>query len=891
MTSVLPEPVEPVVAITTTAAVTEAAPQGNFAGRGPALAAIYVLLGGLLLVGGRRNFPNLHTMLDTGALVLSSVLAWLFVDMGRRTHRLFLQTVGIAFAVTALAEFVHALVTVEWYGALEPIAREASVLRPSTWPPAAHLLPIGFGIALWSLFYPRLKIAIVAVAELLLGIGMALLFYWVPQYSAPTWFGITRPALIAVPVLWLVVGVSCWFRRRADRAVPPFLLAAAVLASGHLTMLYSRAPHDTQAMVAHLAKVSAYLIVLVSVMQMAAVDMLERLRAERALADLNAQLELRVRDRTAELQSANTALAAEVVERETAEGKARAQVERLNLLHRITRAIGEREDLASIYQIVLRTVEEQLGFDFGCVCDYDAAKAELTVLNTGIGSESLALDLALTEQAHIPIDPNGLSRCVSGLLVYEPDVAAVPMPFPARLTKAGLRSLVAAPLRVESRVFGVFIAARREPDAFSSGECEFLRQLTEHVALAAHQTQLHAALQRAYDDLRQTQQAIMQQERLRVLGQMASGIAHDINNAISPVALYAEALLEKETQLGPQSREYLETIQRAIDDVAQTVARLREFYRPRELDAPLAAVKLNDLVPQVKDLTRAKWHDIPQQRGVVIDCRTELASTLPDIQGSESEIREALINLVFNAVDAMPSGGVLLIRTSVGPANGAVTASGVRVEVVDTGVGMDDESRARCTEPFFTTKGERGTGLGLAMVHGVAQRHGADLEIQSAPGAGTTIRLIFPRPVDGSGTTWGVATAPTMPARMRVLVIDDDPLLLRSLRDVLTRDGHVVHTANGGQAGLDAFEAALTGDGPYEVVITDLGMPHVDGRRVANAIKLASPTTPVIMLTGWGQRLGAEGERVPHVDHLLGKPPKLGELRAALAAGRSNQNH
>src|SRR6202044_1050318 len=143
-------------------------------------------------------------------------------------------------------------------------------------------------------------------------------------------------------------------------------------------------------------------------------------------------------------------------------------------------------------------------------------------------------------------------------------------------------SFVAAPLLVESKVFGALIAALKAPDSFSSGDCEFLRQLSEHVALAAHQSQLYEALQQAYDDLRQTQQAVMQQERLKALGQMASGIAHDINNAISPIALYTESLLEKEPGLSARARDYLSTIQHAIEDVSHTVARMRESSRQRE---------------------------------------------------------------------------------------------------------------------------------------------------------------------------------------------------------------------------------------------------------------------------------------------------------------------
>jgi hypothetical protein len=163
--------------------------------------------------------------------------------------------------------------------------------------------------------------------------------------------------------------------------------------------------------------------------------------------------------------------------------------------------------------------------------------------------------------------------------------------------------------------------------------------------------------------LRQSQQAALQQERPRALGQMASGIAHDINNALSPVALYTESLLEHEPGLSPAARERLETVQRAIEDVAQTVSRMREFYRLHEPQLTLSAIDLNGLAGQVMELTRARWSDMPQQRGCVIELRTELAPRLPAVMGVESEIREALINLVFNAVDAMPDGGTLTLRT------------------------------------------------------------------------------------------------------------------------------------------------------------------------------------------------------------------------------------
>jgi CheY-like chemotaxis protein/anti-sigma regulatory factor (Ser/Thr protein kinase) len=293
----------------------------------------------------------------------------------------------------------------------------------------------------------------------------------------------------------------------------------------------------------------------------------------------------------------------------------------------------------------------------------------------------------------------------------------------------------------------------------------------------------------------------------------------------------------------------------------------------------LTPVDLSRLAQQVLDLTRVRWSDMPQQRGVVVQLKTEFSPELPAIAGNESEIREALINLVFNAVDAMPEGGTLTLRTKA--VDNGPSAKRVDLEVSDTGVGMTEETRRRCLEPFFTTKGERGSGLGLAMVYGVTQRHNAEIDMESAPGKGTTVRVSFPAST-GTGSAEAVV-AGSRPRRSRILVVDDDPLLIKSLRDTLESDGHVVVTAQGGQEGIDTFAAAKQRQELFDAVITDLGMPHVDGRKVAIAVKAASASTPVILLTGWGRRLVAEGDVPPGVDRVLNKPPKLRDLRNALS--------
>jgi CheY-like chemotaxis protein/anti-sigma regulatory factor (Ser/Thr protein kinase) len=268
-----------------------------------------------------------------------------------------------------------------------------------------------------------------------------------------------------------------------------------------------------------------------------------------------------------------------------------------------------------------------------------------------------------------------------------------------------------------------------------------------------------------------------------------------------------------------------------------------------------------------------------QQRGVFIETRVESPAASPVVMAIESELREALMNLVLNAIDAMPDGGRLVLRTGIA-AQGGAKPGRVFVEVSDTGAGMDEDTRRRCLEPFFTTKGVRGSGLGLPMVYGIAQRHDVEIDIRSAPGAGTTFRLTFPavspRPALAAG-------AQKIPRSTRILLVDDDPVLLASLSDVLISEGHEVHTAAGGKEGIDAFRAAHEEGRPFPVVLTDLGMPHVDGRAVAAAIVGLAPNTPVIMLTGWGQRLLASDDIPPHVVAVLGKPPNLTELRRKLA--------
>jgi signal transduction histidine kinase/CheY-like chemotaxis protein len=849
-------------------------------GRGLAITLVICVVAAIaIFTTPAPTFPVLHTILNTGIALVTVVLSLLFWDLGWRTGATLVRFTAILFAAVGVLEVLHVLAALEPSSASESFNGVLRRLRSGTWAPPAYLLPLGMAVLLWTRRPSRAAMAIFASGTMAGAIGLFALFQWLPRYTTVGWLGIVRPTLVMVPLLWVPVAIALWRRRHIDRVSHALAFYAMGTALAHSFMLYSDEATSKFAMTAHFGVFATGLNLLLGLMQMGTAEAARRMRVEEQLKVSNEDLESRVAARTAQLERLNADLRREVGVRHEAEVRTLLQLERLDLLRRITHAIAERQDLASIIQVVVRSVEEALPADFVAICDYEREAAMLTVKHVGVRSQALALDLAMGERASIPIDQNGLSRCVAGHQVYEPDISGNTFPFPQRLARAGLHSMVIVPLMVErDAVFAVLVVARRAANAFSSGECEFLRQLCDQMALAANQAQLHDSLQQAYENLKRTQRAVLEQERLRALGQMASGIAHDINNAISPVAVYVESLLTYESGFSDRARKQLQIIQRAIDDVARTVARMGEFYRRKPAAQDLAPVRVERVLREVLDLTRARWSDMAQQRGVVIETRLEAASGDASALGVESELREALVNLVLNAIEAMPEGGRLTLRAG---RDGPGGDARVFIEVTDTGVGMDEETRQRCLEPFFTTKGERGSGLGLAMVYGIAQRHSLEIDIRSAPGQGTTFRLTFP--LQGVASSESAHAAhPPAPARSRILLIDDDPLLLTSLRDVLVREGHEVETANGGRQGVDAFLESQSAGRPFPVVITDLGMPHFDGRAVATAIATASPGTPIIMLTGWGQRLAATGEIPPEVTGVLSKPPRLTELRRAL---------
>lgn len=592
-----------------------------------------------------------------------------------------------------------------------------------------------------------------------------------------------------------------------------------------------------------------------------------------------------VRDAAGRLVGASK-IARDISERKKADARVQAQLARLFMLDQITRAVGEQQDLRDIYRVALRAVEERLPLDFACMCAVDQTCHQLTMVQLGIRSARLADDIALSERSILALEPDAWARWTDGGLIYARDLLEFDTTLTRRLERGGFRSMVIAPLTAGDKVRSLMICARRQRDAFSSVDCEFILQFSTHVALAARHAELRASLQKANDELRSSQELAAQQQRLQALGEMASGVVHDIGNLVFPAAFYAQELKDREATLSQEGRKALALVNGCLADVAAIVERLKEFYRAREISLRPERVDLTSVIHQVEALTRPRCAQ-RAARGVSVKVESFADERLPAIAGSESEIREALVNLVLNALDAMPDGGAVKLRSrTIDGTWDAGQPPAVEVSVEDDGVGMDEDTRRRCMEPFFTTKGDAGTGMGLAMVYGTVRRHGADISIDSAPGKGTTVSIRFPYAhAPSTPAPWPAAEAPAAtPATrsLRVLLVDDDPLVLETLARMLEMSGHAITAAGGGGAGIDAFHAALRRGEKFDVVVTDLGMPDIDGKAVARAIKRVSPGTPVVLLTGWGEGIQRNADASRDIDASLSKPTRRLDLEEIL---------
>jgi signal transduction histidine kinase/CheY-like chemotaxis protein len=418
---------------------------------------------------------------------------------------------------------------------------------------------------------------------------------------------------------------------------------------------------------------------------------------------------------------------------------------------------------------------------------------------------------------------------------------------------------------------GVLAVGRRSLPFTASHE-NFLSHAAQLVALALRTAALYDERVRINEELLLAQEHLVRSERLRALGEMASGIAHDFNNLLA--AILGRAQLLQQQIKDPRLKGWLRVIEQSAMDGSHTVRRLQEFTRVRK-DRPLAPVDLTQIVEDAVSLTEPQWRHSAARHGVQIAVTTDLRP-VPVVLGAASELREVMTNLILNGIDAMPQGGQLRLTTAHANAEVVVT-------IADTGVGMTDEVKRHLFDPFFTTKGPRGTGLGLSMTYGIVSRHGGQIRVDSAPGAGTTFTLTFPVAMEvPAADAPATSPAPATPS-LRCLVVDDENDIAEAIQDILNAYGHDVVTSDA-EAALNHVQS-----GDFDVVITDLAMPGVTGWQVSEAAKRQDPDVPVILMSGFGIEIDADERRRKRIDAVLPKPIAIDDLLAAVATVTSRR--
>jgi signal transduction histidine kinase len=578
------------------------------------------------------------------------------------------------------------------------------------------------------------------------------------------------------------------------------------------------------------------------------------------------------------------------------EGYLQAQ---LRLLNRVAQAAAGNLDFTPILDVALRELDRHLPMTLCAVWLVDGeshppAEGEgqsqavvLRLAGKSKGQETLARRTGLLPDKRLALEQTPFLPCwEDGGAIYAD--WAEPAPEDDAPAARGLQdathevtSCFATPLRAGDQTVGILQCLTSRPSGFTSEQVQLLYLVADLLGPAASNCQLYGRLRDTYETLRATQEHLIRTEKLRAVGELASGMAHDFNNSLCGVLGFVEMAL-MDHGLSSTSRGHLELARTCALDAAQTVRRVQDFARAHRQKTGYQLLNLNHLVKDTVELTRPKWESLERSRGLPITLELRTEARAP-IMGNGAELREVLTNLVFNAVDAMPQGGTLTVT--------AWSEDGrVFLSVGDTGVGMSVGVRQRLFEPFFSTKGEHGNGLGLSVAFGIIQQHGGEITVESEVDEGSlfTIRLPAASLENGLGdpehgkanssrARAGAAAVKPAQRSLRVLVVEDEEPICRLLTTVLTTLGHQPHVVQTAGEALRDFAAH-----PFDLVLTDMGLPDLSGEEVARTVAERAPGVPVVLLTGWADQLHNEGKALPGVTQILGKPVTIERLAETL---------
>ncbi len=530
--------------------------------------------------------------------------------------------------------------------------------------------------------------------------------------------------------------------------------------------------------------------------------------------------------------------------------RAEERAERLTALSALTRLITSASDSREVFHAVAEAATTLLRAKMAWVwVDDPASRAFRSQARYGLAPELMA-DLSAIPYGRGVVGSVFESQAPEYIVDIQEDSRWLN---PRLAKEADLHACAAIPLITGDRVVGVLIilfGARRQ---FTPEEKELMSLLADQAAITIERSRLFEELQRSSEEIRRTQDRLVRGETLRAVGEMASGIAHHLNNLLAVILGRIQLLRAKVEE--PELRRALEIVERTTLNGAEVVRRVQEFSRAQPVSEAVP-VDLNQLAQDVLELTRPLWQAQAQVRGIQIQTVLE-PGQIPAVAGVPAALREVFMNLLLNAVDALPRDGQITVKTW-------ATDQRVHCSVADTGVGMSEEVKQRALEPFFTTKGPRSTGLGLSVTYGIIKRHGGELSIESIPGHGTTVTISLPFAAMAAP---GAITAAPLARPARVLVIDDEPEVRETLAEILASQGHLVSQSASGAEGLSLFQVDH-----HDLVFTDLVMPGMNGWWVAAAVKALSPKTPVILVTGWRDQGALASPAARHVDSILFKP-------------------
>ncbi|MCK4386213.1 MAG: PAS domain S-box protein [candidate division Zixibacteria bacterium] len=422
--------------------------------------------------------------------------------------------------------------------------------------------------------------------------------------------------------------------------------------------------------------------------------------------------------------------------------------------------------------------------------------------------------------------------------------------------------------------FHIIKVPLRDSEGKMTGLCGIARDITERKRIeeklkeyALQIEEKNLELKAKNQELVATRAQLVQEEKLRALGQMASGLAHNFNNLLAIILGRAQLLLWKAKEV--EIEKGLRSIEKATLDASSTIKRIQDFARTRK-DQEFKWINLEQVIKDVIALTKTKWKDQAEATGITIELEViKDRRKLPPVAGDASELREAFTNIIFNAVEAIPKRGKIVIGTK-------SDKESVFVYFTDTGTGIPDQIKHKIFDPFFTTKGIKNTGLGLSVAYGIIERHQGDIQIKSKPGEGTTVVVRLPvskilRKEESKKREPGKPLVQQDSAK--ILVIEDEQDVRELLFDILSSANYAVKVTSGGAEGLEIYKREK-----FDIVLTDLGMPKMSGWEVAKAIKEIDSNTTVLLITGWGVEMDDEKLKKSGIDQVVTKPIKVKSL-------------